>query len=140
MSSTELQRQADISCKPLDPTSLDTAPIHLVDFLSPITYWPLIEASLQIVAACLTMLRPFVEDWRLIFWNNSSYRVDGYLNSNTLGSASGHHVSAAEDGVIYKTSDVRVEFRWKDVEGRTKGNTTAEEVEYELEMDLRRIR
>ena len=70
------------------------------------------------MAACLTLLRPFFEDWRLIFWNNSSPHGDGYLKSSTLGSAAGHHLSAAEDGVIYKTSDLRVEFQWKDTEGK----------------------
>jgi hypothetical protein len=30
----------------------------LTDFLAPIIYWPVIEASLGIVAACLSLLRP----------------------------------------------------------------------------------
>ena len=32
-----------------------------IDFLTPIVYWPLIEASLQIIAACLPMLRALVK-------------------------------------------------------------------------------
>ena len=35
----------------------------LIDYLTPIVYWPMIEASLGIVAACLPTLRPMFATW-----------------------------------------------------------------------------
>lgn len=102
--------------------------------MSPIAYWPLIEASLQIVAACLTMLRPFVENWRLIFWTDAAPRGTGYRKSITLGSGGSHHLSAAEDGAIYKTSDVQVEIQ------RRGTGEKGRELEDGLEIELRGLR
>ncbi|KAF2197121.1 hypothetical protein GQ43DRAFT_403698 [Delitschia confertaspora ATCC 74209] len=61
----ELQKQPDVSY-----------------FLSPITYWPLIEASLQIVAACLPILRPLVQDLRLIISSKAIRGKTGYMKSS----------------------------------------------------------
>ncbi|KAF1962133.1 hypothetical protein CC80DRAFT_154805 [Byssothecium circinans] len=106
----ELQKQADISY-----------------FLSPIAYWPIIEAALQIVAACLTMLKPLFEDWRYFFGSAKTRRSKGYLKSTT-GYESGH---ATEDGMIYKTSDVQVT-----VERNSKSTREVDSIE---ELELRRI-
>lgn len=83
LTTSELQQQADISCMLTFFGSARSLSLTSdVDFLSPITYWPLIEASLQIVAACLTMLRPLAQDWRLIFRSKGKLSNSGYLRSD----------------------------------------------------------
>lgn len=110
-----LAKQPDVSCKP-DPLPLPhpsyiyvssrllmpslTKPPLTLDLLTPIAYWPVVEASLQIVTACLPMLRHVFQDalrGAIAFTSLNSIKQSrsGYIKDND-GSESGMRMVRAE--------------------------------------------
>jgi hypothetical protein len=55
------------------------------DFLTPIVYWPLIQAALQIVGACLPMLRPLIPSFKGSKSEDSGRDRSGYMISDDSG-------------------------------------------------------
>jgi hypothetical protein len=91
------------------------------DYLTPIVYWPMIEAALGVIAACLPTLRPLFKGWSVEdFLANmkstftlrsttasSTWKSKGSTRSDeeSLGSSSGGHLYKPRYVLCYSWGD-----------------------------------